>query len=195
LQHRFEEKLLARIPYINIGPPLKTGVNFGPLASFAHMDKVLRYIEQGKSEGARVVTGGERYCKEDCAQGAFVAPTIFSDCHDEMSIVQDEIFGPVMSILTYETEEEVILRANTTTYGLAAGVVSSHLARAHRIIHQIEAGICWINTWGESPAEMPVGGYKHSGVGRENGITTLLAYTQVKAIQVELARFQSVFHG
>ncbi|MFI7969252.1 aldehyde dehydrogenase family protein, partial [Acinetobacter baumannii] len=80
-------------------------------------------------------------------------------------IVQEEIFGPVMSILSYETEEEVIQRANDTTFGLAAGVVTQDISRAHRIIHQIEAGICWINTWGESPAEMPVGGYKQSGVG------------------------------
>lgn len=195
LQSAFEEKLLQRIPYIKIGDPLAAGVNFGPLASFPHMQKVLDYIEQGKAAGARVVTGGQRYQEGACAKGAFVAPTIFSDCHDDMSIVKDEIFGPVMSILTYETEEEVIRRANTTTYGLAAGVVSPNLARAHRIIHQIEAGICWINTWGESPAEMPVGGYKHSGVGRENGLTTLLAYTQLKAVQVELAPFQSIFRA
>jgi len=110
-----------------------------------------------------------------------------------MTIVREEIFGPVMSILSYDSEEEAIRRANDTEYGLAAGVVTPNLARAHRIIHQIEAGICWINTWGESPAEMPVGGYKHSGVGRENGIVTLQQYTQTKSVQVELSPFQSVF--
>ena len=110
-----------------------------------------------------------------------------------MTIVREEIFGPVMSILTYESEDEVIRRANDTDYGLAAGIVTADLNLAHRVIHQLEAGICWINTWGESPAEMPVGGYKHSGIGRENGVMTLQSYTQVKSIQVEMAKFQSIF--
>ena len=110
-----------------------------------------------------------------------------------MRIVQDEIFGPVMSILSYQTEDEVIRRANNTTFGLAAGVVTPDINKAHRIIHQIEAGICWINTWGESPAEMPVGGYKQSGVGRENGISTLSHYTRIKSVQVELGDYQSIF--
>ena len=125
--------------------------------------------------------------------GAWVAPTVFTDCRDEMTIVREEIFGPVMSLLTYESEDEVIRRANDTDYGLAAGIVTADLNRAHRVIHQLEAGICWINTWGESPAEMPVGGYKHSGIGRENGVMTLQSYTQVKSIQVEMAKFQSIF--
>lgn len=98
-----------------------------------------------------------------------------------------------MSILIYESEDEVIRRANDTDYGLAAGIVTADLNLAHRVIHQLEAGICWINTWGESPAEMPVGGYKHSGIGRENGVMTLQSYTQVKSIQVEMAKFQSIF--
>ena len=137
--------------------------------------------------------GGGRAEDEQFAQGAYVLPTVFTDCRDDMTIVREEIFGPVMSILSYDSEEEAIRRANDTEYGLAAGVVTPNLARAHRIIHQIEAGICWINTWGESPAEMPVGGYKHSGVGRENGIVTLQQYTQTKSVQVELSPFQSVF--
>jgi len=112
---------------------------------------------------------------------------------NEMEIVREEIFGPVMSILSYHSEEEVILRANTTHFGLAAGLVTRDLALAHRVIHQLEAGICWINSWGESPAEMPVGGYKQSGVGRENGIETLQHYTQIKSVQVELGDFTSVF--
>lgn len=125
--------------------------------------------------------------------GAYVAPTVFTDCRDDMTIVREEIFGPVMSILVYDDEDEAIRRANDTEYGLAAGVVTQDLARAHRAIHRLEAGICWINTWGESPAEMPVGGYKQSGVGRENGLTTLTHYTRIKSVQVELGDYASVF--
>lgn len=101
--------------------------------------------------------------------------------------------GPLQLELGFDTEAEVIKRANATVYGLAAGVVTENLSRAHLVIHQLEAGICWINTWGESPAEMPVGGYKQSGVGRENGITTLEHYTRLKSIQVELGGYSSVF--
>ncbi|MBA5601155.1 betaine-aldehyde dehydrogenase [Pectobacterium aroidearum] len=193
LQTQFEEKILARVQRIRIGNPTDEAVNFGPLVSFPHRESVLRYIESGKREGARVLVGGEPMTDEKYAQGAFVAPTVFTDCRDDMKIVREEIFGPVMSILTYQNEAEVIRRANDSEYGLAAGIVTGDLNRAHRVIHQLEAGICWINTWGESPAEMPVGGYKHSGVGRENGITTLEHYTQIKSVQVELGEFRSVF--
>ncbi|WP_174872138.1 betaine-aldehyde dehydrogenase [Pectobacterium polaris] len=193
LQAQFEEKILARVQLIRIGDPTDELVNFGPLVSFPHRESVLRYIESGKREGARVLVGGKPMTDEKYAQGAFVAPTVFTDCRDDMTIVREEIFGPVMSILTYQNEDEVIRRANESEYGLAAGIVTCDLNRAHRVIHQLEAGICWINTWGESPAEMPVGGYKHSGVGRENGITTLEHYTQIKSVQVELGEFRSVF--
>ena len=189
----FEAKLLARVQHIRIGDPLDAQTNFGPVSSFAHMDKILSFINEAKNQGAKLLCGGGRATDAALAQGAYVLPTIFSNCHDQMRIVQEEIFGPVMSVLTYKTEEEVIQRANQTPYGLAAGVVSPDLARAHRIIHAIDAGICWINTGGESPAAMPVGGYKHSGVGRENGLVTLQHYTQTKSIQVELSPFQSVF--
>lgn len=193
LKAAFEEKILQRVKRIRTGDPLAPETNFGPLVSFAHRDNVLRYIETGKKEGATLLCGGEGMYSGEFAEGAWVAPTVFTDCKDEMTIVREEIFGPVMSILTYDSEEEVIARANDTDFGLAAGVVTQDLNRAHRVIHALEAGICWINTWGESPAEMPVGGYKHSGVGRENGIQTLQNYTQIKSVEVEMSRFTSVF--
>ncbi len=193
LKAAFEAKLLERVQRVRLGDPQQEATNFGPLVSFAHMDKVLDYIAQGKAAGARILCGGERVTEGEYAKGAFVAPTIFSDCSDEMSIVREEIFGPVLSLLDYQDEEEVIRRANASEYGLAAGVVTPDLARAHRIIHRLEAGICWINTWGESPAQMPVGGYKQSGIGRENGIASLAHYTRVKSVQVELGEFASVF--
>jgi len=193
LKAAFEAKLLERVQRVRLGDPQQEATNFGPLVSFAHMDKVLDYIAQGKAAGARILCGGERVTEGEYAKGAFVAPTIFSDCSDDMSIVREEIFGPVLSLLEYQGEDEAIRRANDTEYGLAAGVVTPDLARAHRIIHRLEAGICWINTWGESPAQMPVGGYKQSGIGRENGIASLAHYTRVKSVQVELGEFASVF--
>ncbi|WP_439887220.1 betaine-aldehyde dehydrogenase [Pseudomonas sp. MBLB4123] len=193
LQASFEAKVLERVQRIRLGNPEDAATNFGPLVSFAHMESVLSYIEAGRKEGARLLCGGQRVTEGAYAQGAYVAPTVFSDCTDAMTIVREEIFGPVMSILAYDSEEEVIRRANDTEYGLAAGLVTRDLARAHRVIHQLQAGICWINAWGESPAEMPVGGYKQSGVGRENGVATLEHYTQVKSVQVELGEYASVF--
>lgn len=192
MKSAFEAKILERVLRIRMGDPMHEDTNFGPLVSFAHKDKVLGYIQAGKDEGATLLAGGEPLTGQ-WADGAYVAPTVFTDCTDSMTIVREEIFGPVMSILTYQTEDEVIARANATEYGLAAGVVSPNLTQAHRIIGQLQAGICWINTWGESPAPMPVGGYKQSGIGRENGLQTLMHYTQTKSVQVELGEFNSVF--
>lgn len=189
----FEDALVERVKRIRLGDPTDAKTNFGPLASFTHMETVLKYIDSGKQEGARLLTGGARETKGSFAHGAYVQPTIFTDCEDHHTIVREEIFGPVMSILTYDDEEEAIRRANNTQFGLAAGVVTADLAKAHRTVHHLEAGICWINTWGESPAQMPVGGYKQSGVGRENGITTLAHYTRIKSIQIELNKFTSIF--
>lgn len=193
LKPAFEAKIVERVSRIRVGCPQDEQTNFGPLVSLQHMESVMEYIAQGKHEGARLLCGGERLESGDLAKGAYVAPTVFTDCRDDMTIVRDEIFGPVMSILSYETEAEVVRRANATEYGLAAGVVTENLAQAHRVIHQLEAGICWINAWGESPAQMPVGGYKQSGVGRENGISSLAQFTRIKSIQVELGGYTSVF--
>ncbi|QPL44558.1 betaine-aldehyde dehydrogenase [Halomonas sp. A40-4] len=189
----FEAKLVERVKRIKAGDPMDSAINFGPLVSFEHQEKVLSYIALGKTEGARVLVGGEDWNSGSWANGAWAAPTVFTDCTDDMRIVKEEIFGPVMSVLAFDDEEEVVRRANDTTYGLAAGVFSESLNRAHRVIHQLEAGICWVNTWGESPSEMPVGGYKESGIGRENGVETLNHYTQTKSVQIEMGPFESVF--
>ncbi|AXY40947.1 MULTISPECIES: betaine-aldehyde dehydrogenase [Halomonas] len=194
----FEAKVKERVARIRAGDPLDPAVNFGPLVSFEHQAKVLSYIVLGQEEGARLLAGGDAWARSDGAgvdwsAGAWAAPTVFTDCTDAMRIVREEIFGPVMAILAFDDEEEVIRRANDTHYGLAAGVFTESLNRAHQVIHRLEAGICWINTWGESPAEMPVGGYKQSGIGRENGVETLAHYTQTKSVQVEMGPFASVF--
>ncbi|PMS38165.1 betaine aldehyde dehydrogenase [Trinickia symbiotica] len=193
IQQAFEARIGERVKRIRIGKPSDPATKFGPLVSRAQLDKVLGFIESGRREGARLVAGGARIVDGEFARGLFVQPTVFADCRDEMKIVQEEIFGPVMSLLSFDTEDEVVARANDTRYGLAAGVVTENLARAHRVIHRLEAGICWVNTWGESPAQMPVGGYKQSGVGRENGLATLEHFTRLKSVQIELGRYQPLF--
>ena len=193
VMNRFEALVAERVKRIRVGKPSDPDTNFGPLASAAQLDKVLGYIDSAKRDGARLVAGGMRLADGHFAQGQYVAPTVFASCRDDMRVVREEIFGPVMCLLEFDDENEVIDRANATNYGLAAGVVTDNLSRAHRVIHRLQAGICWINTWGESPAEMPVGGYKQSGVGRENGIDTLEHYTQIKSVQVELGPYRPVF--
>jgi betaine-aldehyde dehydrogenase len=190
----FMQRLLVRTrDNIVVGDPLNPATNLGALISENHMHTVLAYIESGKDEGATLAFGGERIKPEGCENGYFVGPTIFTNCSDDMRIIREEIFGPVMSVLTFETEEEVIQRANDTIYGLAAGIFCKDLRRAHRVIAQLEAGICWINAYGNSPVEMPVGGYKQSGIGRENGIEGLKAYTQTKSIYVGMDKLEGPF--
>ncbi|MEH6452651.1 MAG: betaine-aldehyde dehydrogenase [Psychromonas sp.] len=191
---RFIKRLVERTEQnIICGDPMNSETNFGALISKQHQNKVLEYIEIGKKEGATLLTGGTALKPENAPNGYFVAPTIFTDCTDQMTLSREEIFGPVMSVLTFDDEQEVVMRANSTRLGLAAGVFTQDITRAHRVIHQLKAGICWINAYGASPAEMPVGGYKMSGIGRENGSETLKAYTQIKAVYVGMQSLESPF--
>ncbi|MEC7690208.1 MAG: betaine-aldehyde dehydrogenase [Pseudomonadota bacterium] len=178
---------------IKAGDPMNPDVNFGALISKKHQDLVMGYIEKGKAEGATLLTGGTTLQPDDAPNGYFVAPTIFTHCSDDMTICREEIFGPVMSILTFKDEDEVIGRANNTPLGLAAGIMTKDVQRAHRVIHQLKAGICWVNNYGASPAEMPVGGYKLSGIGRENGIETLDQYTQTKSVYMGMTPLEAPF--
>ncbi len=190
----FNEKLLARIQSnIVAGDPMHPETNFGALISKKHHELVMRYIEKGINEGASLLCGGKALQPESAPEGYFVEPTVFVDCNDDMTICREEIFGPVMAVLTFDSEDEVIQRANNTHLGLAAGVFTQDITRAHRVIHQLEAGICWINSYGLSPVEMPVGGYKQSGIGRENGLATLRHYTQLKSVYVGLQPLDSPF--
>jgi len=190
----FLERLLERTKNnIVVGDPMNPATNFGALISSNHHSLVLSYIQKGIDEGATLLHGGQAFKLESAPKGFYIEPTIFIDCSDDMSIVKEEIFGPVMSILRFSDEDDVIQRANDSDYGLAAAVFTRDITRAHRVIHQIQAGICWINSYGASPAEMPVGGYKLSGIGRENGLETLNRYTQLKAVYVGLTPLQSPF--
>ncbi|WP_115719306.1 betaine-aldehyde dehydrogenase [Gallaecimonas mangrovi] len=189
LHQRFVEKVVARTKAIRAGNPLDINTQLGALISTDHMQQVLAAIEQGKKDGARLEVGGNRIGNK----GAFVEATVFTGVTDDMALATDEIFGPVMSILTFKEEAEVIARANNTDFGLAAAVFTSDLKRGHRVIHQIEAGICWLNAYNLSPVEMPVGGYKASGIGRENGLESIRHYTQVKSVYVNLGSVESPF--
>ncbi len=186
IKAEFVKRLQARVSVMTVGDPLDPATQVGALISEGHLNKVLSYIAQGRAEGARVLIGGERLTAGDLAKGYFVSPTIFDECRDDMSIVQDEIFGPVMSILEFDTEEEVIRRANATEFGLSAGVFTNDLNRGHRVIAQLEAGTCWLNTYNITPVELPFGGHKRSGLGRENGRAAIEHYTQLKSVYVAL---------
>lgn len=178
---------------IRVGDPRNPETNLGALISESHMKKVLSYIQLGLAEGASLLTGGERLRPAGCEGGYFVSPTVFIDCLDSMTICREEIFGPVMAVLVFDEEDEVISRANDSAYGLAAGVFTNDIRKAHRVVSRLEAGICWINTYGNSPVEMPVGGYKSSGLGRENGVETFSYYTQTKSVYVGMNKLESPF--
>ncbi|MDB4476244.1 betaine-aldehyde dehydrogenase [bacterium] len=186
IHEAFVDALLARTAKMKIGDPMDPETQVGSLISLSHRDRVLDYIEQGKAAGASLRCGGKCPSGSALARGAFVEPTVFTDCTDDMVIAQEEIFGPVMSVFRFSDEEEVIRRANATDYGLAAGVFTQNLARGHRVIAQLQAGTCWINTYNITPVDMPIGGYKQSGLGRENGPTAIDHYTQLKSVYVEL---------
>ncbi len=183
---RFLELLCARTAAMRIGDPLDPATQVGALISEAHMEKVLGFIARGREQGARVLTGGARVTRGDLVNGFFVAPTVFDACHDDMDIVRQEIFGPVMSVLEFDDEDEVIARANASEFGLAAGVFTNDLTRAHRVIAQLQAGTCWINHYNMTPVELPFGGVKLSGLGRENGRAAIEHYTQLKSVYVAM---------
>ena len=189
----FLEKLKARVQAMRIGDPLDPATQVGSLISEAHMEKVLGYIARGRAEGARVLVGGHRVTSGDLANGFFVAPTVFDGCHDDMAIVREEIFGPVMSVLEFEDEDEVVARANATEFGLSAGVFTNDLTRAHRVIARLEAGTCWINHYNITPIELPFGGHKRSGIGRENGKAAIEHYTQLKSVYVAMGDVEAPY--
>jgi betaine-aldehyde dehydrogenase len=186
VKEEFLKRLIKRVSAMRVGDPLDPTTQVGSLVSEQHMQKVLSYIERGRAEGARLVVGGTRITAGDLSRGYFVAPTVFDGCRDDMAIVREEIFGPVMSILEFGEENEVIERANATEFGLAAGVFTNDLTRAHRVIARLQAGTCWINHYNVTPIELPFGGVKMSGLGRENGRAAIEHYTQLKSVYVAM---------
>ena len=188
----FVETLVKRVERLRVGDPLDPKTQIGALISAEHREKVLRYIETGKREGAHLAIGGEapRFTGAESRLGGgyFVRPTVFDRCEDKMTLVREEIFGPVMSVLTFQSEDEVLARANATEFGLASGVFTRDLQRGHRMAAALETGICWINNYNITPIQIPFGGSKQSGIGRENSHAAIEAYTQLKSVYVEMGQ-------
>ena len=193
IHDEFVARLTERTRKMRIGDPMDPDTHVGALISADHRDKVLGYIEQGRAAGATVVCGGGAPTDPALANGYFVEPTIFDACTDDMAIVREEIFGPVMSVLTFTDEDEVVRRANDTDFGLSAGVFTRDIQRAHRVVARLEAGTIWINNYNITPIEVPFGGYKQSGIGRENGHAAIEHYTQLKSVYVEMGDVEAPY--
>lgn len=185
----FLKRLTERLASVKMGDPQDPEVNFGPMVSAKQREIVEGFIAKGIAEGATLITGGSRVDGD----GFFLEPTVFADVTDGMTIARDEIFGPVMSVLDFETEEDALARANATDFGLAAGVFTSDLTRAHRMVAGFEAGTCYINTYNLAPVEAPFGGSKLSGVGRENSKAAIEHYSQIKGVYVAMGDVDAPF--
>lgn len=189
----FLAKLKPRVEAMRVGDPFDPETQVGALISREHMEKVQGYVDMAKASNATLVVGGERPSDPALSGGNFLTPAVFADCTDDMRFVQEEIFGPVMAVLPFESEAEVVERANATDYGLSGAVFTQNFPRAHRMAREIEAGSFWINDYNITPPEVPFGGYKQSGIGRENGLQTIESFTQVKTVYANLGRFQGMY--
>jgi betaine-aldehyde dehydrogenase len=187
IQDAFLERLVERLGQAVIGDPQDETTNFGPMVSQRQLDIVLEYFEKAKNEGARLITGGNPIAGD----GFFIEPTVFADVTDDMTIACEEVFGPLMSVLTFDDEKEVITRANATEFGLAAGVFTKDLSRGHRMVDALDAGTCFINSYNDAPVEVPFGGVKMSGVGRENSKAAITHYSQLKSVFVRMDDMES----
>lgn len=189
IKDAFLARLAERLKNAVIGDPMDENTSFGPLVSQRQLDIVQGFIARGIAEGAQLESGGERLDRE----GFYLQPTVFSDVTDDMTIATEEIFGPVMAVLDFDTEDEAVQRANATPYGLSAGVFTRDLSRGHRVIKALEAGSCFINSYNDAPVEAPFGGHKMSGVGRENARYAIDHYSQPKSVYVRMGDVEAPF--
>lgn len=185
IKDQFVECLVKRAQALTIGHSMDNP-DIGAIITEAQMNKILAYIEAGKKEGAKLMCGGERYMKGKCASGFFITPAIFDNCTSDMKIVKEEIFGPVLSVLTFRTEKEAVALANDTEYGLAGGVITKDGSKALRVMRELRAGITWINCSQPAFCQAPWGGYKKSGIGRELGVNGLEEYQELKQVNINL---------
>ena len=193
MRDAFLDRLIRRTEAIRLGDPLDPATQMGPLISAGQREKVIAAIAVGKSEGASLRSGGGVPNLQGLESGYFVEPTIFADVQDSMRLAREEIFGPVLSILDFDEEDEVVARANGTDFGLAAGVFTKDIHRAHRVIARLQAGTCWINAYNLTPVEIPFGGVKRSGFGRENSRAAIEHYTRLKSVYVEMGNVQAPY--
>lgn len=192
IKETFLSRLKARTEAIVIGDPQDEATQMGPMVSLSQRDKVLSYIDKGKAEGATLITGGG-IPNSVTGEGFYIQPTVFADVTDDMTIAREEIFGPVMCVLDFDEEAEVIARANATEFGLSAGVFTADFSRAHRVVDQLEAGTLWINTYNLCPVEIPFGGSKQSGFGRENSAAALEHYSELKTVYVGMGKCEAPY--
>ena len=181
----FIKRLVEKASKVTIGPGMENP-DIGPVVSEDQMNKILSYIRTGIEEGAELVCGGKRYTENGCDKGYYIEPTVFDHCRPDMRIVKEEIFGPVLSVLTFHTEEEAVALANDTEYGLAGAVITRDGARALRVTRELRAGITWINCDQPTFCQAPWGGYKKSGIGRELSVQGLDEYQETKQININL---------
>jgi len=188
VKEELQDKLKERAQRVTVGDPMDKATQMGPQVSREQLDRIKGYMEIGRSEGATVFSGGEPPKLEGAFQnGYFFQPTIFSEVNNRMRVAQEEIFGPVVSVIPFKDEDELIKQANDTIFGLSAGIWTRDIVRAHRFAREIKAGVVWINTFNMFNAASPFGGYKQSGYGREMGKHALELYTQVKSVWVDLS--------
>jgi aldehyde dehydrogenase (NAD+) len=185
IYERFVQRVAERTAAIRVGMPLEPATHIGPQTSAEQLDKTMRYIEIAKGEGARLVQGGTR--PSHLPKGYFVQPTLFADVDNCSRLAQEEVFGPVLAAIPFDSESEVIAMANDVQYGLVGGLWTSDVTRAHRVAAEIQAGLVSVNTFRPTHWMLPYGGYKMSGFGRENGLAALQAYTELKTVVVELS--------
>lgn len=182
----FIAAMVKKAEAMTVGDPMAPDVDMGALISAPHLEKVLDYVRIGVDEGATLATGGNRVHPQGFENGYFMEPTILTNCRDEMRVVREEIFGPVMSVLTFDDEAEAVRRANATDFGLGAGLMTKDLSRGHNVASQLQSGNVWINTYNLLPPGLPFGGVKQSGFGRENSAYSLDAYSEIKTTYVQL---------
>jgi aminomuconate-semialdehyde/2-hydroxymuconate-6-semialdehyde dehydrogenase len=187
LYEKFVNEFVSRTKALIVGDPQETKTNLGSLVSEAHLNKVLSYIELAKAEGGTILTGGKRIMlKGRCEGGYFIEPTVITGLGYQCRTNQEEIFGPVVTIMPFNTEDEVLEYANSTTYGLSATIWTENLKRAHRVSAQVKSGIIWVNCWLFRDLRTPFGGMKQSGVGREGGWEALKFFTDTRNVCIKL---------
>ena len=189
----FVARLKARVETATLGDPLDEATNFGPMTTRAQLEIVERHLATARAQGATILTGGERRAPRGLEGGHWITPAILTGVTDDMTVAREEVFGPVLSVLVFDTEEEAVARANASEFGLSAGIFTRDLARAHRVAGRMNAGTVWINQYNLTPAGLPFGGSRQSGLGRENARAALDHFTEIQSVYVGMGPVEAAF--